>query len=366
MNILVTGGPVFAHIDAVKIVTNRFKGGLMAELASWLSAFANVTYLTTKDAKHPPSNPQLKTIHQNGFDDYQRQVLDTAHNYDAVVLGAAVANLIPLNPLKGKFPSHNYKVGDVIPIDFTIAPRIIDEVKKVAPKTHLFGFKLLSNVEHDELVRAAYGVLLESKATAVFANDTKDLLTKYAVTKERGVHKLTMEEMGEFILKTTKDEYYRTVQSEGTLQLAQSFDMASTFNTLKKQFGPCFKPVPEGYVFGTIAVRHPNGGFLTTGRGKTELDDQVFVREVIHKERMVITLGEKKASLNAPLLDWIFRTNPNVNAIVHTHMLDLWHPQLDYAPPGTVRDSQRNVTKTFSIRNHGAFYLMDKDGKTIV
>ena len=34
--ILVTGGPVHAYLDDVKIITNRFKGGLMARLAEHL------------------------------------------------------------------------------------------------------------------------------------------------------------------------------------------------------------------------------------------------------------------------------------------------------------------------------------------
>lgn len=40
-------------------------------------------------------------------------------------------------------------------------------------------------------------------------------------------------------------------------------------------------------------------------------------------------------------------------------------PEQEYAPPGTVRDSQRNVNVSFSIKNHGAFYLMGKDGMVI-
>ena len=361
MRILITGGPVHAYLDAVKIITNKFKGGLMAELADRLKFVdpnVEITYLTAKGMKVPSTNNPTILYH-DGFDDYRYQVKYLAPEFDAVILGAAVANLIPMNPLKGKFPSHNYKVGDRIPIDFTIAPRIIDEVKLVAPKTHLFGFKLLSGVPHEELISAAYGVLLESKATAVFANDAKDLMHKYAVTKERGVHPMDIGEMAYFIVETIKDEYYRTILSEklDTVDL----DSLQKFIALKKQFADSFKPVPEGYVFGTIAVRLPSGGFITTGRGKRELDSWLLVREVIHRERMVITSGMKKASLNAPLLDWLFRRHPDVYAIVHTHQLNLWQDEFPYAPPGTVRDSQRDIDKSFSIKNHGAFYLLDKN-----
>jgi phosphopantothenate---cysteine ligase (CTP) len=379
MKILITGGPVHAYLDDVKLITNKFKGGLMANLAEMLMSKGDVevTYLTTRDSKHPQSvevevgdrinKVNATVLFHDGIHDYRKQVLELAPKFDAVILGAAVANLIPLNPFVGKFPSHNYKVGDKIPIEFTIAPRIIDEVKKVAPNVHLFGFKLLSGVPHEELISAAYGVLLESHATAVFANDRKDLLHKYAVTKERGVHPMNMEDMAKFIVQCVQDEYYRTTFSETPPPSGYDFTLLTEFYTLLYEFKDQFEMIPEGYTFGTIATRHPHGGFLTTGRGKHEIADTIFVKEVIHNERLVIVHSkEKKASLNAPLLDWIFRNNPNVKSIVHVHNHDLWTLRQEYAPPGTVRDSQRNVTKSFFIENHGAFYLLDKNDNIIM
>ena len=155
MKILITGGPVHAKLDAVKIITNKFKGGLMVDLANKLANQGmEITYLTAKGAAMPEpilcNDGKIKVVYHDGFHDYHQQVLALAPQFDAIVLGGAVANLIPLEPLAGKFPSHNYKPGDVIPINFTVAPRVIDDVKKVAPKAHLFGFKLLSGVPHKE------------------------------------------------------------------------------------------------------------------------------------------------------------------------------------------------------------------------
>lgn len=45
MKILVTGGPVHGYLDPVKIVTNRFRGGLMLALAEQLSEQHEVTYV---------------------------------------------------------------------------------------------------------------------------------------------------------------------------------------------------------------------------------------------------------------------------------------------------------------------------------
>jgi hypothetical protein len=369
MKILVTGGPVHAKLDAVKIITNSFRGGMMADLADRLkSADINnveITYLTAKHSKVPCLNGPTILYH-DGFPDYFKQVVELAPKFDAVILGAAVANLIPKNPLTGKFPSHNYKVGDTIPIDFTIAPRVIDEVKKVAPKTHLFGFKLLSGVPYDELISAAYGVLLESHATAVFANDRKDLWTKYAVTKERGVHPMGFDDMAQFILQCVRDKYYQT-----TVMNAKAVypDAERAFHWYRACFGDKYQPIPEGLVFGTIAIRNPDGTFLTTTRGKDELADLVVVQSVHHTKLEVKTYG-KKATLNAPLIDWVFKHNQKCHAIVHYHQRrEDVNLTLPYAIPGTVNDSQREFVSTqqsFNIADHGCFLLFDKERNMIV
>ena len=373
MKILITGGPVHAKLDAVKIITNKFKGGLMAELAELLLyQECEVTYLTAKGAKLPDvveldnganvKKAQAEILYHDGFHDYHKQVLALAPAFDAVVLGGAVANLIPLEPLTGKFPSHNYKPGDIIPINFTIAPRVIDDVKKVAPNTHLFGFKLLSGVPHEELISAAYGVLLESKATAVFANDAKNLMVKYAVTKERGEHPMNINDMAKFIVECVGDVYYKTVLCP-THEATDSTKAIRDFNVISGMYADNYTEVPEGYMFGTIAVRNHDGSFITTGRGKHELDDKVLVYNVNHDKHVVEVHGEKKASLNAPLLDWIFKHTPNVHAIVHFHTQcpDADIKTLPYAIPGTVRDSQRTVRKSFNIEGHGCFLFLDDE-----
>ena len=109
MKILVTGGPVYAKIDAVKLVTNRFRGGLMAKLVSELATFnwpqevngvvrpVEVTSLCSAQAKMPTLNDMITPLHHDGFHDYREKVRALAPEFDAIVLGAAVANLIPVS-----------------------------------------------------------------------------------------------------------------------------------------------------------------------------------------------------------------------------------------------------------------------------
>ena len=206
--ILITGGAVHGKLDDVKIITNRFRGGLMADLACALSGDFEIVYLTSKGSVLPHNVTEI--IYHDGLYDYQEKVLQLAPDMDAVILGGAVANLIPQAPFDGKFPSHNYKPGDVVNIPFVIAPRIIDQVKKVAPKTCLVGFKLLSGVSKEDLFEAAYGVLQESGASIVIANDAKDLTQKYIVTKEKTMIPCDISETTKFLIKLINSQYYST------------------------------------------------------------------------------------------------------------------------------------------------------------
>ena len=357
--ILVTGGAVHAHLDSVKLITNRFRGGLMAATSDKFNSFhdVDVHHLSSKVSVVPSSLPQEQLHQHTGFHNYMEKVLAMAPDFDAVVLGAAVCNLIPVKPFEGKFPSHNYKPGDVIPIDFTIAPRVIDEVKKVAPNTHLFGYKLLAGVDHEELVQAAYDIVLESRATCVFANDATDLNTKFAVTKEGAEHVVCFPKPAKFMMDMINDEYYKTELINNKLsrcQLAQAeIEIMKVIDRYQDKFIE-----KNGYVFGTVAIK-TDRGFITTARGKNEIADITIVDYVDHGKRIVHS-HDKKATLNAPLLARIFFANPSVNVIVHYHELNTGLPELVYAPPGTVRDSLRPVHRLigdFEIKDHGVFRM---------
>lgn len=361
-NILVTGGPVHAHLDAIKIITNGMKGGRMCQLAEELLLYdTQVTYLCAPEAgAQVPRDSRIELRKHTGFEDYRRQVMKLAPSMDGVILGAAVANLIPAKPLLGKFPSHNYKPGDIIPIDFMIAPRVIDEVKMLAPNTHLFGFKLLKGVGHEELIRAAYGVVLDARATAVIANDRDNLSQKFAVTKERGIHPLKEAELALWIWEMLNDQYYSTVSLNRSSRLPDETDK---LRSLIACYEPHFLAVETGLIFGTVAVRCETG-FVTTGRGKRELGSVVSVESVDHFGRVVHTKNDAKASLNAPLLDKMFE-NPEVDSIVHYHEQVADLPTYAYAPPGTVRDSLRPNGTSFNIEGHGCMLLHDKGGRRL-
>jgi len=384
MKILVTGGPVHAHLDSIKIITNAFRGGRMLGLALELQALGcEVVYLT---AEHMKSEVQKtfrnlavwkrpEILMHKGFLDYEEQILTLTASleFDAIVLGAAVANLVPVNPWPGKFPSHTYKPGDTLDIKFMVAPRVIDQVKRHAPKTKLFGFKLLDGAPEEELVEAAYDIVLASGAVAVFANDRQNLDHKLAVTKERSVIPLEPDELAKFIKECAEDEYYQTLEV-GQLPLTMLPSMQAAVERcteLLQRYEDKFAKTygKNEYVFGTVATRLLGSPltFLTTKRGKTKGTRWwTHVVSVDHEKRCVHVVGPK-ATLNAPLLHWLFKHNEQLQSIVHFHgEAPETTTSVPWYPPGTVRDSQRLPELAgepgFRIRHHGVFLLFE-DGQ---
>jgi len=165
------------------------------------------------------------------------------------------------------------------------------------------------------------------------------------------------------------DQHYKTVLIESKLlpECITNPDSVELQNVRKvaKKYAHKFREEADGHVFGTIARRADLRmdkwipGFITTARGKRELEDWTYVPVVDHVHRVVLA-GPKKATLNAPLLERLFHDNTELDLIVHYHEFDSRYSTLAYGEPGTKADSLRDIPKGckgFNIEDHGLFLL---------
>ncbi|MES3004848.1 MAG: phosphopantothenoylcysteine decarboxylase [Patescibacteria group bacterium] len=342
--VLVTAGPIPARVDSVKYILNRFRGGLALKTAENLQKMGHeVTVLAWEYAGIETELPLIKIRDVN---DYFEKVLE--YKADAYILAAAVANLAPLNPFPGKFPSHNYKVGDVFPIEFTIAPRVIDSIKNKYPTATLVAYKLYDGTD-EELIKAGKKTLFESRANIVFANHPKWAKEKkLVITADGAVFPVSFDEHIDLIDKLLKEDFYKTEIGGETTPDLTSEDIFI--------IGSYPKHRDSNMVFGTFAIRKPNG-FLTTTRGKKLGEKSIsFVTNVDHENRIVY--ANQKATLNAPLLHMLFQENPHIKYLVHGHELIGEKTQDMYQFPGTAGDLNNVVTapgKDFLIElpHHG-------------
>lgn len=210
----------------------------------------------------------------------------------------------------------------------------------------------------EENIENIYLTLLTNKYSFMILSTNHQ---NYILTKERSI--IPMKNLDKFLKGRKKDIYYKTIIQEDTKPRNTEKELTLFYYYLN-QYKPSLDKLYGGkYHFGCIAVRIDENSFLTTIRGKKELDEYTIVNFVDFKNHIVSVSG-KKATLNAPLLSHLFK-NKNVNVVVHLHEFYPNLPYYEYAFPGTELDSIRENTTSFHIRYHGVFLLFDKDGNLL-
>ena len=181
------------------------------------------------------------------------------------------------------------------------------------------------------------------------------------LTKEKSIFEIDNEQ--KFLNEFKKDIYYKTIINHEQININPK-DLEIYNKYIKKYKDIMEKNIyGDKYIFGSVAVKIEDG-FITTIRGKEDLNDYTVVTKVDHKNH-IINVINKKATLNAPLLDNLF-SNEKVKVIVHiNHEFDDKLPYYEYAFPGTVKDSIRNNNTSFNIKYHGVMYLFDEEGNLI-
>ena len=366
--VLITAGPVYGRLDDNKLVSNRVRGIWAVRFARHLYEQGFYITLIIPDTMGVDSDLEnrygFQIFRHSGFYDYERLCVEQAPRHSAAIMAAAVVNWIPSAPIRGKMPTKQYKPGDVIQVPFTLAPYVIDQMKKANPRLTLIGCKMLVGSEESELISAAYGVLLKAKCHAVVANDmAKGLKRKLIVNKDRSVQVFDDDFKGFYdtLVSLIHDDYYQTRLRSKPERESSPADQIFDGLVSKHQYR--FLPVEGGRVFGALLVRCPKSkGWLVSPREKGEAftaDDAVLVLETDWLSLSLTVSGKIKASLNAPLLIR-YSEEYNLDSVLHFHEQVSGLPTLPYAPPGTGRDSHRPLDKLdlsqgFNIEGHGCF-----------
>lgn len=224
----------------------------------------------------------------------------------------------------------------------------------------MINYKIISMSQlHDIDVDKIYSDLLLNKLAFVIIN-VKGVLK--VLTKEKSLFSIS--DKDKFIEQASKDIYYKT-SLLGNIEEANKNDIKLYKQYIDKFSERLIKNIYGGkYIFGSVAVK-TNNGFITTIRGKENLDEFTVVYNVDHNSH-VVSVANKKATLNAPLLHYLFKRNKELKVIVHLNgEFDENLTMLDYAFPGTKKDSVRDINKSFNIRHHGVVYLFDKNGEML-
>ena len=114
----------------------------------------------------------IRYIEYDTFDDYRLKLTDLlkAEKFDIIVLAAAVSDYGVANYFNGKYHSSND-----MSIKLVKLPKVITEVRALAPDSTICGFKLLVNSTDEELRSAMDKQIAENGIELCVGNDLRDI-----------------------------------------------------------------------------------------------------------------------------------------------------------------------------------------------
>ncbi len=201
-NILIIGGATAEPIDDIRILTNKSSGKTAVSLAN--NAFergANVEVWYGYAKETVPLYIPVK--HFETIEDILSLLKSNKKTFDAIIVCAAIADYLPKKH-KGKISSGKNKLT----IECSPAPKIIQKIREVAPKSKIIAFKVEENKK--DLKEEALKLLSKNNLDVVVANtisafgaDENEILI---IDKERKsiTKKGKKEQLAGYILDTIK------------------------------------------------------------------------------------------------------------------------------------------------------------------
>lgn len=166
--LLITAGPTWVAIDPVRVITNIASGQtgqIMARLAR--DKGAKVTLLLgSADKEKSLTGIKVKTF--RFFHELKDLIFKEikSKDYDCIIHNAAVSDFLVRKATKRKIDSGKKSLE----IKLSPAPKIINQIRRMAPKSILVMFKLEANVSYPELIRKARLAQSRVGADIVIAN----------------------------------------------------------------------------------------------------------------------------------------------------------------------------------------------------
>ena len=195
MKILITSGGTKVKIDLVRSITNMSRGTFGSQICDsfWRKIIAPsdasdknvIVFFHAKNSRMPIAESNhnsccdydsgiyaIRYIEYDTFDDYRTKLTDLlkSEKFDIIVLAAAVSDYGVANYFNGKYHS-----SDDMTIKLVKLPKVITEVRALAPNATICGFKLLVNSTDEELRAAMDKQFAENDIELCVGNDLRDI-----------------------------------------------------------------------------------------------------------------------------------------------------------------------------------------------
>jgi len=182
INLLITAGPTWVPIDDVRVISNISSAETGILLAKGLARKKAKVTLFLGPTQKSLIRRNIRLARFVFFDELRHLLIKElkAHKYSIIIHCAAVSDFRPASSVKGKLSSENkHIVLKLLPL-----PKIIDDIRRLAPDAFLVIFKL-ETISDSQLIDRARRSLLKHKAQLVVANTLKPKYKAYILNKDK-------------------------------------------------------------------------------------------------------------------------------------------------------------------------------------
>ncbi|MCB9677052.1 MAG: NUDIX domain-containing protein [Alphaproteobacteria bacterium] len=325
MKALITAGGTSEPIDDVRVVTNLSKGRFGASIANALVARGvEVTLLASRALMEQPGwvDPRVERVPFGSFAELDRAL--TAHTAtppDLLFMAAAVSDYSPI-PADGKIRS----TDDELVIRMRRNPKLLAGLReRCGRQTTLVGFKLLSGVSNDELVRVARAQLQKCRLDLTVANDLQTfgpgLHPVVLVTPEGGAIPRSGDKdavaaaLVDFVLRRRAVRWFHSVPTGSPAVEDPGKAVAAGLLGFAQQTGL----LPAG-PDGNVSAR-ADGGLWATPRqvDKASVTPDQLVRVHTDPDAREHRYAGAKPSIDSSVAALLYRWLPDLRALVHFH-----------------------------------------------
>jgi phosphopantothenoylcysteine decarboxylase/phosphopantothenate--cysteine ligase len=169
--VLVTCGPVWIRIDAVRVISNISSGRLGQMIAALCRKKSAAVTLLLGPVTEPQTLPAGIKVRRFSYFEELKSLLtaELKRHHDAVIHAAAVSDYRVRNTRGSKITSDRKSLT----LKLTPNPKLIDLIKARDWKTFLVGFKLIPEGNDQRLIKESKKLFHRSRCNLVVANRTR-------------------------------------------------------------------------------------------------------------------------------------------------------------------------------------------------
>ena len=171
MKLIVTSGPTRSYLDAIRYISNYSTGGLGTLIASQAAAKGHKVTQIFGKGSISASGRNIKKIEIETVEELLSALISelkiNKETPVAVVHAMAVLDYVAPKKINKKVKSGKKSWT----VKLVRSPKVIKEIKKIAPRAKLVGFKLEYKAGKKALIRSAKKLMKDTLADYVVAND---------------------------------------------------------------------------------------------------------------------------------------------------------------------------------------------------